>query len=341
MMPLKIHNFELASGAMCRRQSRQYFKFQTGKSTLVMVSGTFGTGVTNVSRKIGIFDDTNGFFFELRDSTLYIVQRSTLLGSPMEIPQSSWNMDKLDGTGPSGFILNLTLPQTFIFEIQGLSSGKGRLGINFNGDTIYCHSFDTMQQGTSLLPLRYELINIGNTSGATTMLQMRSVITVEGGGDPALSQGVAFSVSSGSNFRQIAQGSGYTTILSIAPKLIYESKTFRGAIYPQLLIANSVDKTVELTIFLNPTLTGTSWQSVNSTSVVEMDRSSTSISGGIPLYIAYIQAGAAVPPFDLSKLCCLTLSADGTSRDIITLAARVTSSSQASTFGSLVWREVC
>jgi hypothetical protein len=328
------------SEAMCVRQSRQYFKFQTGKSTLLMVSGTLGAGVTNVSRKIGIFDADNGFFFELRDSTLYIVQRSTLLGSPIEIPQSAWNMDKLNGTGASGFVLDLTIPQTFIFEIQGLSSGKGRLGINFNGDTIYCHAFDTMTQGTSLLPVRYELLNTGNTSGTTTMMQMRSVITVEGGGDPALSQGVAFSVSSGSSFRSIAQGSGYTTILSIAPKLTYESKTFRGAIYPMLLIANTADKTIEVTAFLNPTLTGAVWSSVNATSAVEMDKVSTSISGGIPLYIAYVQAGAAVPPFDLSKLCSLTLNAAGTSRDVLTLAGRVVSSSAAAAFGSLVWREV-
>ena len=50
------------------RQSRMYHSYQPGKSQLNLFSFVFGSAVTNVSKKVGLFDSTNGVYFELAGS---------------------------------------------------------------------------------------------------------------------------------------------------------------------------------------------------------------------------------------------------------------------------------
>jgi len=59
----------------------------------------------NVVKRIGIFTQFNGYFFELSGTNMNAVVRRRLLdGSLVEerVNQNSWNGDKLDGSGPSG-----------------------------------------------------------------------------------------------------------------------------------------------------------------------------------------------------------------------------------------------
>jgi hypothetical protein len=81
----------------------------------------------------------------------------------LKIPQSQWNLDKCDGTGPSGFNLNLTKMQMFYIDYSWYGAGFVRWGFRAtNGDVIYCHklannNFNTeayMRSGN--LPARYE-----------------------------------------------------------------------------------------------------------------------------------------------------------------------------------------
>jgi len=56
------------------------------------------------------------------------------------IPQSSWNLDKLDGTGPSGFTIDLSKMQMFYIDYSWYGAGTIRWGMRAtNGDIVYCH----------------------------------------------------------------------------------------------------------------------------------------------------------------------------------------------------------
>lgn len=81
-----------------------------------------------------------------------------------KIPQSQWNLDKLDGTGPSGMTLDITKMQMWFIDYSWYGAGAIRYGIRDNkGQVIYCHKIvhgnsqveAYMRSGN--LPSRYEV----------------------------------------------------------------------------------------------------------------------------------------------------------------------------------------
>lgn len=79
------------------------------------------------------------------------------------IPQSEFNIDKLDGTGPSGYNIDLGTMQMFYIDYTWYGAGFIRWGVRGpNGDVIYCHKMPNnnvnseayMRSGN--LPARYE-----------------------------------------------------------------------------------------------------------------------------------------------------------------------------------------
>lgn len=93
----------------------------------------------------------------------------------LRYPQSSFNLDKLDGTGPSGYILNLNTMQMVFIDYAWYGAGKVRFGIrSTEGKIIYFHEIYNnnvnikayMRSGN--LPGRFE---ISSLSKAGTLLQ--------------------------------------------------------------------------------------------------------------------------------------------------------------------------
>jgi hypothetical protein len=56
------------------------------------------------------------------------------------IPQSQWNLDRLDGTGPSGYIMDPAKMQMFYMDFSWYGAGFIRWGVRTqDGNVIYCH----------------------------------------------------------------------------------------------------------------------------------------------------------------------------------------------------------
>jgi hypothetical protein len=56
------------------------------------------------------------------------------------IPQSQWNLDKCNGTGPSGYNIDLTRMQMLYMDYSWYGAGVIRWGVRAtNGQVIYCH----------------------------------------------------------------------------------------------------------------------------------------------------------------------------------------------------------
>ena len=56
------------------------------------------------------------------------------------IPQSQWNLDKCNGTGPSGYTIDLTRMQMFYMDYSWYGAGVIRWGLRTTkGQIIYCH----------------------------------------------------------------------------------------------------------------------------------------------------------------------------------------------------------
>jgi len=90
-------------------QSRMYHHYMPGKSQMTLQSFNFTGSRLGTNKRIGLFDDNNGIFFlQSGDGTKAIVLRSNVSGSVYDetVTQNDWNIDKLNGTGPSLFNLN-------------------------------------------------------------------------------------------------------------------------------------------------------------------------------------------------------------------------------------------
>jgi len=93
----------------------------------------------------------------------------------------------MDGTGPSGVILDITKAQILFADIEWLGEGTVRLGFIIDGNFILCHRFNHANLITSTyittasLPLRYEITNTGVTANASTLKQVCSTVISEGG----------------------------------------------------------------------------------------------------------------------------------------------------------------
>jgi hypothetical protein len=178
------------------RQSRRVMPYQPGKSTLVLNTFAFGTPKANCVQRVGLFDDKNGIYFENDGQTNYLVIRtSTNGGVERRIPQIEWNVDRFDGTGYSSQSadsahdtgIDVTKTNIFWIDIEWLGVGDVRCGFVVDGKPIVAHIFHNDNRGTTpymasaTLPIRFEIRNVGTTSSSTTMKQICSSCSLEGG----------------------------------------------------------------------------------------------------------------------------------------------------------------
>ena len=334
-----------ASGARGVIQSRVYHRYQPGKSQLIMCTGAFGAEVADVRKRYGYFDADNGLFFEQTSAGVGAVLRSRTTGSVVDtrIEQADWNLDPLDGTGPSEITVDFEKAQIFLFDLEWLGVGRVRFGIVLGGAIIYVHEFDHINTLTgpymvsANLPIRAEIENTGVTAGINTWKQICASVISEGGQEDDR----AFLFSGGNGTTTVA----VTTrrpILTIRPKLLFNSLTNRGQVIPaEREIYTSASAEYELV--LNGALTGASFASADDDSVAELDVSATAISGGTVVKGGYVatsgpgQVRGAGRNGLLGRLA-LVLDATGAVPDTLSIVA-TSFSGTANMSATMAWRE--
>jgi hypothetical protein len=142
------------------------------------------------------------------------------------VNQSSWNIDKCDGTGTSGFNLDITKAQIFFTDFEWLGVGKVRCGfITDKAEIIIAHEFRHANSvtfpymRTPNLPIRCEIRNTGIPTGSRQMRQICSTVMSEGG-DPNVGQLFSNLLKSASG--NIANGISYP-ILALRLKSTFQS----------------------------------------------------------------------------------------------------------------------
>jgi hypothetical protein len=178
-----------ASGCKVTRESLRVFAYQPGKSLQTLVTFVMDQGQTNLTQRVGYFNDQNGLYFANIDGVNCFVKRSYVNGSVQEtiVEQNDWNIDKLDGTTASGITLDTTKAQIFFMDIEWLGVGIVRMGFVIDGNYILCHSFnhaneiDTTYMTTACLPIRYQIENTGTTVASSTMKMVCATVISEGG----------------------------------------------------------------------------------------------------------------------------------------------------------------
>lgn len=174
------------------RQTFMWFNYQPGKSHLVFLTGVLNKsgGGSGIQSGFGYYNDENGFFLQNDEGTVKLVRRSSTSGSAVDekVAQTSWNIDEMDGTGPSGATLDFTKTQILIFDFEWLGVGRCRMGFVIDGIIYYAHQFvhsnilSAVYMSSPNLPIRYEIENLG-AGAISTLEHICASVVSEGGSD--------------------------------------------------------------------------------------------------------------------------------------------------------------
>jgi hypothetical protein len=278
-------------------QTKSYARYVPGKGQLIFITGVFSPGtIANNTVRVGYFDSANGAFLDYTNGVASFTLRTSTSGSVSDsntFTQANWNVDKLDGTGPSGLTIDWTKTQILYIQAQWLGVGRVVMGFDIDGQLYPCHEFMNANNlavpytQTFNLPVRVETRNTGITAGASTVYFNCASVQSEGG-EPDV--GLPFSVSNGTTTI------GVTTrraVLSIRPKATFNSLVNRGQILLSDINLSASNNSSYWEVILNATLGGTpSWNSVANDSITEFDVAGTTITNGIVLASGYAIAGA-------------------------------------------------
>jgi hypothetical protein len=272
-------------------QTKMYHNYMPGKSQLIKSTINFYGATANVTKRTGYYDDLNGIYFEQNGAgVLSFVIRTDTSGTASDarrVIQSDWNKDKCDGTGASGFNLDITKTQIFFTDFQWLGVGRVRCGFVHDGQMIVAHEFynsnnlPVVYMSNPNLPVRCEILNTGATAGAY-FDQICSTVVSEGG---YTESGIDFSIDSGQTSQSITVANGMYPIVAIRLK-----NTFRG--YPNRVVVRSGNINVyaedypaywavfKLSDLSAITLSSGTWTSANADSAVEYSLNATAFTGG-------------------------------------------------------------
>jgi hypothetical protein len=295
-------NVTEAAGSKTIRQSKRVMSYQPGKSLLIFNTFVMNTLTANLKQKVGLFDANNGIFFTADGTTLKIVRRTYTSGAAVdtEISQSSWNGDKLNGTGSSGFTLDPATSNILFIDIEWLGVGSVRVGFVINGQLITAHTFynanslTTVYMQTANLPIRYEIERSGTlTAGTYTLQQICSSCISEGGYSPeGLEQMIGTdTVSAGVNL------STANTYYNIATIRIKTSRPYAVIVPAGIDVLNISNGDFEWGLFVNATLSS-SFSYTSFSDNVEYDLQTTAFStAGTRIAGGYL--GGKTAPFAL------------------------------------------
>ena len=355
-----------ASGASAVRMGRQHIRYLAGKSMLWFHTFRMGTHKEGVQVNVGaaMTNGTatvaNAILFRRgsnANGTLYFIITSdatSTSGSEL-VDQSSWNLDTLDGNGPSGVTLdteNTTL--ILVIDLQWLGVGRVRVGFVIGGVVVYAHEFNhandpayagVYMRTASLAPYlsvrNQALLGSALTGTEGTLLHICTSVLAEGADDQF-----------GTTY-QFTHSNGITpiSVTTRRPVLSIRAKTTGpnsvrniGLITPKDLDISPASQSIFYEIVLNGTLTGASWSAVDSSySLAEKDVSATAISGGIIVASGFAVSGAGSTRGlsankQFAKDLALVYSARGNVQDVLTVVATAFTGT-ASVLAALTWDE--
>jgi len=331
------------NGDMVIRQSKAYTRARLGKSHIIFITGNFNGGTNGVKKRLGYFDSENGVFFQMNGTVLELVVRSKATGTVQEIaiPQTSWNIDKLDGSGESNVNIDTTFDQVFVFDIEWLGTGKVRAGFLLDGKITYVHEFkfannqNTPYMTTATLPARFDIETDGTNSA--TMKQTAAVIMTEGGSNEFPS---IFDISNEIAPRQVMNS--LTPIISIKPKNIHNNKKNRVVTILEEAEIYSQDDDIYYEIRKDCSLSNSFWNDVDTLdSTVMYDHSSDGFSGGEVVMKGYVKGNGILNKVEKTKSVrhVLTTNYEATDASNLTLLAKTINTSSSDVFATFRWKE--
>ena len=284
------------SGSEVIRETTKVFSYQPGKSLLVLSTFVMSPAKTNLRQRVGYYGTNNGYYLELDNTTtVNFVERSFVTGAVVNTPvaQASWNVDPMDGSGPSGITIDFTKAQILFMDLEWLGVGTVRIGFIINGNFYVCHKFHHANLITSTyittasLPLRYEITNTGATSSASELKQICSTVLSEGGYQlNGLQQAVGIPVTTP---RNLAVAGTFYPMVSIRLKTSPD-RLDAIVICTAISVVATTSGHYNWQVIASGTTTGGSWIASPGGSSVDYNITGTSFTGGRILASGFFSA---------------------------------------------------
>jgi hypothetical protein len=333
------------------RQTYIRFNYQPGKSQLILLTAAQMASQTGVTKRLGAFTDdgsgnnltpNNGIFFQSNGSDVFwnIAKNGSITEN---IARSSWNVDPLNGTGPSGLNVDFNNALIYFIDYSWLGVGSVRVGVIINEIMYLAHIFRTSNVGTSVymstpnLALRYDIQSDG--AGAGSMDHICSTVISEGGQEAT---GITRSASRGASVFQTQNDTDIYPLITIRLKAGREDISVSPVNISAILTSNADYRWV---LIVNPTVAGTdaaSFVSVSNSSVeYDISRDNTNkLTGGEEIATGYIDKGQKAQISSAIEDAIFKLGSSITGvRDELVLAVQPVIGANENFFGSITWRE--
>lgn len=291
------------------RQTFRRLAYQPGKGQRIELTGSIGNPTSGIVREVGqlLWGGNNGVFFSSRGQTnasyptvsMYVVIRSGTSGVAVDtaVPQSAWNLDRLNGSGPltnpSGVTADWNQAQIFVIDYTWLSIGTVLYGLIINNALIYVHAFQTANVAalpwmtTPNLPLCFTINNDG-TGPAASLTHICTTVSSEGG---LADTGYSFGINRGATALTTLNNADLYPLTAYRLRTGYEGATVRCVDCSAICISNAA---FAWYIIKNPTVVGTPLNYVAlANSAIEIDVSTTNattVTGGLVVATGVSQA---------------------------------------------------
>lgn len=245
------------------RQTKQYFNYQPGKSQLIFLT-YLATQETGVTKRVGYFNGTgtnymtpyNGIFLQVDDTNISwnVAKNGTTTETAT---QANWNVDPMDGTGPSGITLDTDGLGIICIDFEWLGVGRIRCGLVISGIVYYCHYFNHANDSTFTsvymsspnLPARWDIQSDG--TGAGSLDHICGSVMSEGGIEET---GVLRSVDTGTTHLDANTADTPYVLLAVRLKTAYLDVT----VYPEFMsMISETNDDFRWSLHINPTYNGT------------------------------------------------------------------------------------
>lgn len=335
-------------GSSISRTTNRYHYFQPGCPIVVLMTVACGdAGKDGNIRAWGLFDDEDGVYFTLSGTQLAIVLRSAITGEEVAVPQASWSLDTLDGSGSSGIRLDVTKDYVYWMDI-GWDAGAVRVGVyKPDGTRVVAHvfknggaySFPFMRQGS--LPLRLENFNTGPTSGNSTLREGMMVVKAEGELDYTFWRFADM----GCEAKACPTGS-LTALFGVRSKIFLPGKTINNHVnvFPEQLSVHT-DVPIKIQLVNDPVVSGSTWN-IPGDDLLEGDNTATTATLGENSWAWHIfYAGPGVTNLDLRPIFELNdegvlLAANNATRSELYFVVKPIGTGSATVTADLSYREL-
>ncbi len=325
-------------------QTKERFNYQSGKSQLIFMTCTNFEVQTDIVKRIGYFNSStvspytaslDGLFFESdgTDVSINIYKTGTLTE---QTAQSSWNLDKLDGTGDSGITIDWSENLILCVDFEWLGTGRVRWGLVVGGLFVYFHESNHANVTTGVYmsspnqPLRWEIRQNGATTG--TFKFICASVNSEGSLNKL---GKILSDNLGSSHVNANSTSSKYALIGVR---LQSAKVDTLVDILTLSAMSTTNDNFLWEIWWNPTVSGTfTYSNVTSSSIQTAKGSGNTVSGGTLIDSGYGASQSSIRE-SIESALRLGMTISGTPDEIVLTAQPL--SSNLDILGSITWREL-